>query len=223
MRYMSASLKMDQDVFANVEAFKTHLLEWQGSPNTPTMTVQVHEAEVDTWYRFSLCLGDTSTLTNIYSRRNNYGNDIVSQGWTDQPHLVANSLEELNQANMDGWYIDAATGWLHMKLYITEDRTQGGTLVDRRPDLGGEENWPTYETAGCDGWQWPGNDMKLGCKWRFNMPHGKHQIFLEVNPPASGAPVCGEIPYPEPGWPTTSKFNIFFRLFYIRLHSLFIY
>ena len=57
----------------------------------------------------------------------------MSQGWTDQPHLVASSLEELNQANSDGWFIDAETGWVHMKLYISEDRTKGGTVVDGRP------------------------------------------------------------------------------------------
>merc|ERR1711970_35263 len=94
---------------------------------------------------------------------------------------------------------------LHMKLYINEDRTEGGTVIDRQPSQGSSvDDWPKYESAGCDGWQWPGNDIGLGCNWRFNMPHGKHQIFIEIDPPASGAPVCGEIPYPEPGWPVES-------------------
>merc|ERR1711970_1362741 len=118
-----------------------------------------------------------------------------------------------NQAEMDGWYVDEATGWLHMKLYINEDRTEGGTVIDRQPSQGSSvDDWPKYESAGCDGWQWPGNDIGLGCNWRFNMPHGKHQIFIEIDPPASGAPVCGEIPYPEPGWPVESSEFLFISI-----------
>ena len=57
-------------------------------------------------------------------------------------------------------------------------------IATPKKDLGATiDDWPTYETGDCEGWQWPGNDIGLGCQWRFNMPHGKHQIFLEIDPP----------------------------------------
>ena len=48
---------------------------------------------------------------------------------------MATSFEELNLADKDSYWHDSTRGWLHIKLIQSEDRTKGGTIVERDGNL----------------------------------------------------------------------------------------
>ena len=115
-------------------------------------TLVIDEADAGTWYRISLCVGKSTTVNKVRPLIANYGNDLVSQGWPDlasslgqgwsEDYPGVNSLEALNSETRDSFWHDSDTGWVHLKMVISEDRTKGGSFRDRIPGRVGKFRIP---------------------------------------------------------------------------------
>ena len=185
-------------VFNNIEAFKTHKMEWKGSQPPKLMVYEINDSDVNVWYRLSLCVGKSTTVSNVDPRTFNYKNDLHGQ-FQVTDFTVATSFEELNGATNDAYWIDSDRGWVHVRIIQSEDRTAGGTITEK-------ESGDTHPYDGDAGWTFF-NTQGLGSKWRMNMETGEHQVEIELDETSlTGAEVvCDEFTEPTTAPTTTRK------------------
>ena len=58
----------------------------------------------------------------------------------------------MNLAESDSYWHDSTRGWIHIRLKQTEDRTEGGTIVERDGNEPDQSLWQTYQYADDRGW-----------------------------------------------------------------------
>ena len=131
VRLMSNSDNLKGHYYHTVEAYKVHKMWWENSRPQTSLHYHVQEADRNSWFRFSLCIGKGTAISFIQAKVANFGNDLAEQGWPNRTITGLNSLDELNAQAGDNWYHDTAKGWLHVKLVQSEDRTIGGDILDR--------------------------------------------------------------------------------------------
>ena len=184
--------------FNNVEGFKTHKMEFKGSQPPNFLVYEINESEPNVWYRFSLCVGKTTTITSVNPITFNYKNNLRGQGLTTES-TIATSFEELNSATNDAYWHDSDRGWLHVRILINEDRTQGGTVTER-------DSGTQYPYDGDDGWTFF-NSQGIGSKWRMNMEVGEHHIEIQLDENSlTGAEVtCDDFTEPTTAPTTTAR------------------
>ena len=209
MRYLSASKNMDNWMTAHVEANKVHKVWYNGTQPPSEQVFVLTEHEPNTWYRVSFCVGIGTLIDSITHIRFNYKNDITGQGFADGQHKESNSLEEVALSDVDTWWHDPDTGFVHMKFVAVGSRAEGGEFEERRPDL--EAN--PIRTVGDDpGWTDFNLGTTIGTKWRANMIYGEQQIAIKMvheSLPDAYQVVCGDFTEPEGDFttpaPTTTQ------------------
>ena len=151
VRLMSNSDSLKGHYYHTVEAYKVHKMWWENSRPQTSLHYHVQEADPNSWFRFSLCIGKGTAISFIQAKVANFGNDLAQQGWPNRTITGLNSLAELNAQGGDNWYHDTAKGWLHVKLVQSEDRTIGGDILDRITDAD-QSTWLTYQCGSDPGW-----------------------------------------------------------------------
>ena len=203
-------------------------------PHLAHMVFELNDSEFNSWYRMSLCVGKTTTVNEINPMRFNYKNDIVGQGFLldgTSDHTIATNFEELNLAETDSYWHDTTRGWLHIKMIQSEDRTKGGTIIERDGNQPDQSLWQTYQYSDDPGWnlnspycetplregaadrsqEWCSdefrNDQGIGSRWRMNMAYGEHQLEIKLDSSTlTGEVQCDDFEYPEPPIPGNDIF-----------------
>ena len=202
MRLYSNRVDMKGHVFNTVEAFKVHKMWYEKDRIPDKFTFILQDADFNTWYRFSLCIGKGRKLVPneqnqklVHSSYHNFGDDVIQQGFPYDNDGVQ-SLSELNAMATDSFWHDEASGWFHVKMVQTEDRSIGGEFEDRLDDL--PQPWPRYNCSSHFGWLndegEPATWNKLGTRYRASCWKGQHQIWISTGGPfeTGVAPVCDD-------------------------------
>ena len=197
MRYLQASKNMDNWMTAHVEAHKVHKVWYNGTQPPSEQVFVLTEHEPNTWYRVSFCVGIGTLIDSITHIRYNYKNDLIGQGFADGQWKESKSLEEVVLSDVDTWWHEPATGFVHMKFVAVGSRAEGGEFEERRPDL---EVPPVRTVAGDPGWTDINMGTTIGTRWRHNMVYGEQQIAIKMvheSLPDGEQVVCGDFTEPE--------------------------
>ena len=166
------------DIRPTLEAFQTFEISWIRGQPPRDITINLQDADKDTWYRLSLCVGQVP-VTNVESERrtlqNNAGwNNILNSKIT---MTDVGSFDALNDNNDNSvYYHDQATGWLHLKITQEDDRRIGGQFTDKDGNTWTVADSPNiiFDLA---------EDLEVNYPsiWNFNMPKGSHFVYVNLD------------------------------------------
>ena len=172
------------DIRPTLEAFQTFEISWIRGQPPLDITINLQDADKDTWYRLSLCIGQAYAVNFVESERRTLQNNAGWNNIVGSAFMMTNvdSFDALN-ANSDNsvYYHDQATGWLHLKITQEDDRRLGGEFTDKDGNTWTVADSPNiiFNLA---------NDLEVNYPsiWNFNMPKGSHFVNINLDKGSTG-------------------------------------
>ena len=159
-----------------IEAYRTYTVKFKKSPPPGDIDMQLHDADHNTWYRLSVCVGSGTNVQDVQEVRRSLDNDANAISLDRRSAKRVTSWSELH-SSIEGVTYFNDNGWVHLKVIQQEDRREGGTLH------AGGASYEVGHTEDIVHNMVPARSMTTNypSQWDFNMARGGHaaKILLD--------------------------------------------